>query len=84
MKDQRSKPALNLEQNTFMSCLNLAVGRETLQSLLSHLKQSFHSKNQNLHKNICCPFCLFTEVGLQFLVQYSYLVFQYSFGWTTN
>ena len=38
MKDQRSKPALNLEHNIFMSCLNLAVGRETLQGLLSHLK----------------------------------------------
>ena len=36
--DQKSKPALNLELNIFMSCLNVAVGREILPSLLSHLK----------------------------------------------
>ena len=33
---------------------------------LSHLKRSFHSKNQNLLKKSHRPFCLFIDVGLRF------------------
>ena len=51
--------------NSFLSIF-IRILPEYFPVPLSHLKRSFHSKNQNLLKSLYRPFCLFIDVGLRF------------------